>query len=372
MRIILYIIQKEFLQVFRNRIMKAMIFIVPFLQLLILVNAATFDLKNIKMFIIDKDLSGTSRKLTAKFSGSDFFEITGSSFSVKEGEEYINNNKADVVLHIPADFEKKLVRNNKAKVQFLINAIDGTTAGLINAYTQNVIMDYNQQVMAEWFDIASLDKMQQIDFNYSHWYNPHLDYKAFMVPGILVLLVTMIGLFLTSMNTVKEREIGTIEQINVSPIKRYQLIAGKLIPFLIIALFELAFGLALGKLIFDIPLTGSLWLVFAFAFVYLLAVLGIGLFISTVTNTQQQAMLFSMFFMFIFILMSGLFTPVESMPKWAQWLNVTNPVAYFIKVIRMVLLKGSEFINISGEFVSMGIYGIIALSLAVWRYRKTT
>jgi ABC-2 type transport system permease protein len=191
-----------------------------------------------------------------------------------------------------------------------------------------------------------------------------------MVPGILVLLVTVIGMFLSSMNVVREKEMGTIEQINVSPVKKYQFVIGKLLPFWFIALFELGFGLTLARIIFSIPILGNLWLIFGVASVYLLAVLGIGLLISTMVNTQQQAMFLAWFFAVVFIMMSGLFTPVDSMPLWAQNINTINPIAYFIRIIRMIMLKGSEFQDILKPFTAIAVYAVISLTLAVWRYRK--
>jgi ABC-2 type transport system permease protein len=193
-----------------------------------------------------------------------------------------------------------------------------------------------------------------------------------MVPGILVLLVTIIGMFLSGMNLVKEKEIGTIEQINVTPVKKYQFIIGKLTPYWLVALAELAFGLVLARIVFSIPILGSVWLIFLVAAIYLLVTLGLALFISTKTNTQQQAMFLSWFFLVIFILMSGLFTPVDSMPQWAKVINWFNPIAYFIEVIRMIMLKGSGFFDILRDLVILSIYAVGALSVAVWQYRKTT
>jgi ABC-2 type transport system permease protein len=172
------------------------------------------------------------------------------------------------------------------------------------------------------------------------------------------------------MNVVREKEMGTIEQINVSPVKKYQFVIGKLLPFWFIALFELGFGLTLARIVFDIPILGSLWLIYGVASVYLLAVLGIGLFISTIVNTQQQAMFLAWFFAVVFIMMSGLFTPVDSMPLWAQNINIINPIAYFIRIIRMIMLKGSEFQDILKPLTAIAIYAVISLTLAVWRYRK--
>jgi ABC-2 type transport system permease protein len=193
-----------------------------------------------------------------------------------------------------------------------------------------------------------------------------------MVPGILCLLVTIIAFLLSGMNIVREKEIGTIEQINVTPIRKVQFIAGKLLPFWIIALFELAFGLTIGKLLFNIPIIGSLGLIFLSAAVYIFVILGFGLLISTMTNTQQQSMLVSFFFMVIFILMSGLFTSIESMPEWAQKLDRINPIAYFIRIMRMVMLKGSDFHDIRESFYSLVVYALAIISFAVWRYRKVT
>jgi len=190
------------------------------------------------------------------------------------------------------------------------------------------------------------------------------------VPGILVILLTIVSMILASLNLVREKEMGTIEQINVTPIRKYQFIMGKLIPFWIIALFELGFGLSLGKLLFNIPIEGSLLLLFAFAAVYLITILGLGLLVSTLSQTQQQAMFLNFFFMITFVLMSGIFTPAESMPHWAQQIDIINPLAYFMRVIRMILLKGSGFSDIRSDFIGMSVYALIALSLATWRYRK--
>jgi ABC-2 type transport system permease protein len=197
-----------------------------------------------------------------------------------------------------------------------------------------------------------------------------MNYKIFMLPGILVILVTMIGMMLTALNLVREKELGTAEQINVTPIRKYQFIIGKLLPFWIIANFELSFGLLVGKIFFQLPMEGSIALLFLFASVYLLLVLSIGLFLSTVSNSQIQVMFLLFFFFISFILMSGIFTPVESMPDWAIKVNTINPVAYFIRVIRMVLLKGSGFADITRELFALGIYAAIMMSLATWRYRK--
>ena len=372
MNTILFIIQKEFIQVFRNRMMMPIIFVVPFIQLIILVNAATFEMKNIKVSVIDMDMSSSSRKMVSKFQGSPFFIVKHTSFSDKEAQTEMKKGNVDMILHIPYGFERRLVKENKAKVQVVVNAINGSSAALINAYSMMIILEFNQEILVDFLSPAILASTHNITVSSSYWYNPKLNYKTYMVPGILCLLVTIIAFLLSGMNIVREKEIGTIEQINVTPIRKVQFIAGKLLPFWIIALFELAFGLIIGKLLFSIPIIGSLWLIFLSAGVYIFVILGFGLLISTMTNTQQQAMLVSFFFMVIFILMSGLFTSVESMPVWAQNLDRINPIAYFIRIMRMVMLKGSDFHDVRESFYSLVVYAIVIISFAVWRYRKVT
>ena len=373
MRTILFILQKEFLQIRRNRAMLPIIFVMPIIQLLIMVNAATLEMKNISICVVDNDLSSTSRQLTNKFSSSPFFKVTGNTFDMNEARSQIEENKAQMVMNIPAGFEKRLVRENKAEVQMLFNAINGTVAGIGNAYANQIVMGYNREVIAKWIGISkNMPINKTIETIPSFWYNPDMNYKIYMVPAILVILVTIMGMLLASMNIVREKEMGTIEQINVTPIKKIHFVIGKLVPFYIIALFMLSFGLTIGKLVFNVPFVGNLGLLFAVACVYLLVVQGIGLFISNSANTQQQALFVSYFFMIVFIMMSGIFTPTESMPQWAQIINYFNPIAYFMKLIRMILLKGSNFHDIYKDFMILLGYGVAMITLAVVKYKKVS
>jgi drug efflux transport system permease protein len=370
MRTIIYLLQKEFLQIFRNRIMLPIIFLVPVIQLIVLANAATLEMKDIDVIVVDQDLSTSSRKLINKFEGSPFFVIKDYEFTVDKATEQLIKNDDELILVIPKGFETNLVREGSTELQLIINSINSTVAGLTNFYSKSVIMDFNKNIITDFFGVSKGMAIQTFNISYSFWFNPELNYKTYMVPGILVILVTVIGMFLTALNLVREKEMGTIEQINVTPIKKYQFIIGKLIPFWIIALFDLALGLLIGKLLFDIPIVGSLFVLFGFASIYLLLALGIGLLISTISNSQQQVMFVSFFFLLTFVLMSGIFTPAESMSNWAQLINTINPLAYFMRVMRMILLKGSEFIHIIKELIYLLIYGITILSLAIWSYRK--
>ncbi len=371
MKTIYYLLQKEFIQVFRNKAMLPIIFVMPLIQMLILVFAATMELKQVDLYVVDHDLSETSTRLTAKFEASSFFKVTRSLQSPDEVDNALLQGKAGVALVIPEGFENELVRENGTTVQILVDAINGMAAELSYSYVRSVIGNYNKNVRAEVLGLPEFTPPQQIAVIPSFWYNPELNFKFYMAPGVLVILVTLIGLFLSSLNLVREKEMGTIEQLNVTPIRKYQFIVGKMMPFLIIALLDLTFGLLLAKLVFGLPFRGNILTLYAFTTVYLFLVMSMGLFISAISDTQQQVLFVSFFFMIIFIIMSGLFTPVESMPAWAQKLDLINPLFYLIRVIRNVVLKGSGIFDLAYEMISLLVYGAIMFSLAVWRYRKT-
>lgn len=371
MQTILYLIQKEFKQVLRNRAMLPMIFLVPVIQLIVLVNAATFDIKNIRFAVVDEDRSTLSQKLVGQFIHSSFFVFDGYAPNVKAGEELLKRGTTDLLIVIRANNGRQLVQTGNTTFQVLADAVNGMKAGVAVAYINSILADFNQEIAPDYVSVNARAGGMSLLPVPRFWYNPGLQYKNFMVPAVLAILVTMIAMFLSGMNLVREKEIGTIEQINVTPIHKYQFIAGKLIPFWIIALIELSVGLIIGKLLFHIPFEGSLALLYFSTGVYLLVVLGFGLLVSTLVNTQQQSMFISWFFLMVFVMMSGIFTPVENMPDWAQWLNYLNPVYYFMRIIRMIILKGSIMADILPELIALGAYAIVILGLATWRYRKT-
>jgi ABC-2 type transport system permease protein len=371
MRTILYIIRKEFKQIARDKFMGKAIIIMPIVQMVILVYAATFEIKHVDLLIVDRDGSPTSISLINKYTSSSFFSVSKQSLGDNQVKEVLDKGDADVVLIIPEGFEKSFHRNQTSSLQLLIDAVNGSAGQLMLGYCRAIIMSYNKDILINELGYIGVSA-QTIDISSRYWYNPYLNYKIYMAPGILVILITAIGWFMTGMNLVKEKENGTIEQLNVTPIHKYQFILGKLIPFLLIGLFDLAFGLVLAKLLYNVPFEGSLLTLFVFATIYLIAVLGIGLFISTVSNTQQQVLFVSFFFLMVFVIMSGLFTPVENMPEWGQIINKINPLSYFSRVIRMVLLKGSTLIDIKNEIFVMIGFALTTNLLAVWRYRKTT
>ncbi len=378
MRTILFLIEKEFKQIFRNKGMLPIIFIMPLIQLIILANSATYDIKNLNIYFVDKDMSSLSLILRNKFTAVEYFKIAGFSQSQVEAEKFLDNGKADLYIEIPANFERNLYKNqlqSMPKLLIVLNAINGSQAGLGLNYANAIIGDFNSTLISNKIlqsNVAIPIQTNTININYSNWYNPELNYYTFMVPGILVILVTMIATFLSGMNIVREKEIGTIDQINVTPIHKYQFLIGKLTPLWILGMFELAFGLAASLLIYDIPFVGSLFVLFTFTAIYLLACLGLGLLISSSSENQQQAMFISWFIMMIFILLGGLFTAIETMPTWVQFITFLNPVRYFIEVIRLVMLKGSGFADIKFHFIIISIFAIILNLLAVIRYKKTS
>ncbi len=372
MRIIFLIIIKELKQVFRNKAMLPLLTVIPIVQLILLSMAATNEVKDISLAVKDDDHSSYSRLLIDKMTASGYFVLNYEVSSAGEANVLLEKETADLVLNIPVNFEKDLLKKKEASIQLQVNAINGSKGGLAGAYAGQVVGMFNREILADDLQaVVKIKEMPRFNITSSNWYNPSLDYKVFMVPGILGMIVTILAMILTAMNVVREREMGTIEQINVTPIKKYQFIIGKLLPFLLIGLIDLAIGLAAGKLIFGIPMLGSLWIVFAFCVVNLIAVLGIGLLISTTSDTQQQAMFVAWFFMVIFILMAGLFTPIESMPRWAQIINIPNPIAHFVELMRKVLLKGSGWADVRYHFQVMAIMAVVINVFAVWTYRKT-
>ena len=371
MRTLFIILRKEFKQILRNKTMLPIIFIMPFVQTLILVYAATLELKNTSIIIVDLDHSAFSQKLISKFDASPFFDVDMQYSNSDNVGDILLKDQAKAVLIIPKDFENDLRTGVQTKLQLDINAIDGQGAGLISIYVNQTLMSLVKSTRP--FIKVGDSKVLPMSINSTtrYWYNPELNFKHFMLPGILVILVSMIGIFLTSLNMVREKEMGTIEQINVTPIKKWQFLVGKLLPFWIIGIIVLSFGLTIGMVLFGLPFVGSSLTLFVFTGLYLFTAIGFGLLISDFASTQQQAMFTIFFFFLIFVLMGGIFTSVESMPEWAQIVNKINPMFYFMIIIRSILLKGSGLKDLLPEFFALLGYGIIVMSVAVWGYRKT-
>ncbi len=371
MRTIFYLIRKEFIQIFRNKFIGRAIIAVPIIQMIILVPAVTFEIKNVNLCVVDRDMTPSSRALTGQLEGSTFFRLKYSTFSEDEAAELMNDNKCSLILEIPSGFGKDIGNGGPGKIMASINAINASTAQLTWAYLNGILLDYNLTLIRDNPSPVTASPLPGIQITNRYWYNEMLDYKLYMVPGILGILVTAIGFLLAGLNLVREKEVGTIEQINVTPVRKYHFIIGKMAPFLIIGLIDLALGMILGRLLFNLPFEGSIALLFLCSFLFLIAILGFALFISTFAGTQQQFMFIAFFCMIIFILMSGIFTPLESMPLWAQRFDLINPVAYIMRINRMVILKGSTIQDISTDIWSLFLIAVFFTVFAVKRYRKT-
>ena len=376
MKKLIFLLSKEFRQIRRNPFMIRAIIAVPVLQMLILVPAVTFEVKRIDLAVIDNDRSQASRELVAKLTGSSFFVVAATPATVTEAESMLFSGDADIALVIPPDFSEGLAGVTRPRLQVLVDAVNATSAQLSWSYLTSVVRDFNRDVIVSTgmmpgnTTALSGGSVPGISVSPRYWYNPTLNYKYFMLPGVLVILITAIGLMMSGLNLVREKESGTIEQINVTPVMKWQLIASKIIPFFIIGLLDLALGLSIGWLAFNIPFEGSLLLFFACAAIFLVAVLGLALFFSTMASTQQQFLFVAFFFVMIFILMSGIFTPTESMPLWAQQFNWVNPVAYLMRINRMVMLKGSGFSDIMRDMGMLTVLAFSYLTLAIRAYRK--
>ncbi|MBS1597060.1 MAG: ABC transporter permease [Bacteroidetes bacterium] len=372
MRTIKFLLFKEFKQIFRNRAILALIMVMPVVQLIILPLAADYEVKNINLSVVDHDHSTYSQKLISTITATPYFKLTGYNKSYDEAFRLIELDKADLVLEIPQGFERNLVRENQQELFVAVNAINGTKANLGGAYLNTIIQIFNSDIRVKLLEHEESNQTQNIDVTVSNWFNPYMNYHVFMVPGILAVLVTMIGGFLSALNIVKEKEVGTIEQINVTPIKKSHFIIGKLIPFWVLGNVVFTLGLLVSWLVYGITPVGSLLVLYVFVSVFLLAILGFGLLVSTFCDTQQQAMFIMFFFVMIFILMGGLFTPIESMPGWAQTVTKFNPASYLIETMRMVILKGSGFKDLLRNIGIIAIFAIVLNLWAVLNYRKTS
>lgn len=368
MRNILFMLRKEFRQIFRNRSILRMILAMPVIQLILIPLAADYEVKNISISVVDNDMSTYSRRLTEKIKSSGLFKLNDFGQDYDSALKMVGKSKSDLILSIEPSFERNLIRDKKASVHIAADAVNGIKAGLGAAYAQQIVAEFNAEIMKEWG--SGQEQKLPVTVSSALRYNPHVNYYLFMVPGILVMLVTMVGSFLSALNIVAEKEIGTMEQINVSPLKKYEFILGKLIPFWVLGMLSITIGMSIAYLFYGIFPAGSFLVIYSYAGLYLLAVLGVGLLLSTFAENQQQATLFAFFILMVFILMSGLYTPVDSMPEWAQWISAFNPPRYFIKLIRAVYIKGSGFADLGHEFLVTAAFALVFNVLAIISYNK--
>src|SRR3954447_4136014 len=377
MRRILFLARAEVLHVVRDRATLAQVLVMPVAQLLVLANAATFQVTNTPTYVVDLDRTSVSRGLVTRFRASGHFRVDAQSVSAELANEALLRGDATMVLTIPQQFERDVVRTGVAPIQLTVNAEKGSAAAIGQAYASSIASGYAAELEASRrgtalpvADPAPRPGAARIEVRTRSWYNPDLNYQHYMVPGILVALVTLIGTLLTAQNIAREKELGTLEQLNVTPMTRGQFIAAKLLPFWGLGMIDLAIGLVVGVVAFGVPLRGSVFLLFGAAAIYLIAALAIGLFISSLVETQQQAMFVTFFVMNVYLLMSGLFTPIDSMAPWVQVVSQLNPVRHFVTISRAILVKGAGPAEIARPMLILAAFGAVTLALAIRQYSK--
>lgn len=368
-----FLIEKEFKQLFRDSFLPKLIFIFPCMIMILMPWAANLEIKNINLNIVDNDHSVISRRLVDKIGASTYFRLTGLPDSYDEGLEAVEVGSADIVLEIPRDFEKNWINGQSPRLLVAANSVNGTKGGLGSSYLSSIVSDYTRELRTETPVRALAGKvLPKIEITTQNLYNPHLNYKLFMIPALMVMLLTMICGFLPALNVVGEKEAGTIEQINVTPVTKFTFILAKLIPYWLIGFVVLTICFFLAWLLYGILPAGHFLTIYLFAVVFLLVVSGFGLIISNHSATMQQAMFVMWFFMLILILMSGLFTPIHSMPQWAQYIAALNPLKYFVEVMRTIYLRGGGFADLLPQMGTLLCFALFFNLWAVKSYRKSS
>lgn len=402
MRTILILIKKEFLQVFRNPLLLSILVVAPLVEFMIFPFCADYEIKVLNIAFIDNDRSQISKDIIHSFNSSEIFVSKGLLDNKDEADEMMKHDKIDLLVEIPSNFESNLYNNESTKIAVTANAINSVKAGIGTGYVQEIVSGYmqdfaamhtpaNMQALMPSGDKSTMQRkdgrkqMQampstvippthaaKVNISNIYWYNEQMNYKNLIVPGILVILVTLIGCYVTALNLVREKEIGTIEQVNVTPIRKWQFLLGKMIPFWLLGMAEFGAGLIIMKFIFGISVQGSLPLLLGITAIYLFVMLGLGFFISSVSENQLQSMFIVLFLFIVFVLLSGVFTPTEGMPGWAHKINYLNPMSFYIEVIKKIILKGSAFESVMTETIVLSVMAVIINTGAVVSYREAS
>jgi ABC-2 type transport system permease protein len=366
-----YLLKKEFKQIFRNPFLPRMIVMFPFMVLMVFPWAASYEIKNLNLSVIDNDHSTYSRQLTQKIVSSNYFRLTDISPNFKTALKSIEKNNADLILEIPPHFEKDLVNRQGAKVMVSANAVNGMKGGIGMTYLMSIVNSFNSEIIQELMPANTAGSaVPTVVIDSQYRFNPHLNYRVFMVPALIVLILTQLCGFLPGVSIVFEKELGTMEQINVSPVSRIQFIVAKLIPYWLIGFVVLTFGFLIARVVYGLVPVGHFSTIYLFAMIFILTVSGLGLVVSNYAQTLQQAMFIVFFFMLVFIMLSGLYTPIDSMPDWAKWVAAFNPLKHFMVVMRSVYLKGSNPADLLKELYALIGFALFFNSWAVLSYRK--
>ncbi len=370
-RVILEIVRKEFFQIRQDRRMLAVSFAAPFVMLLLLGYAATTDIKNSNMVVCDLDRTAESRAFIKQFTTSGYFI---ERFAVNDPGEinfYIEHARASVALVVPVGFGRKSLSRETSQVQLILDGTDANTANILLTYATQIITSYSQSILLQSTSTVRGVSLGRIAPAPRIWFNPDLQSSHYMVPGVVAMVLMIITMTLTSLGIVKEKEIGTLEQLMVTPIKPYQLILGKLLPFILIGFVDVSIVLTLARYWFGVPMRGSIVLLFGLSGLFILTTLGLGLFISTVAKSQQQAMLIAQFFFFLpFTFLGGFAFPIANMPQLVQYITYIIPLRYFLEIVRGIMLKGATIAELWTQAVALLVFGVTILTMSTLRFHK--
>ncbi len=375
LRKILYVMWKEVLELRQDPRIFGIIFIAPVVQLAVLGYAATTDIRNVPMVIADSDRSAASQNLISRFTGSGIFELVNVVSSTREVDRYLESGDAWMALSIPAGYGEDVAAGRGTTLQVVADGSDASSTNIAMGYATNLIALYAQELAEERARAGAPSEEENggagIEPRVRVWFNPTLESRYFMLPGIFALLLLVITSNLSSMAIVREREVGTLEQLNVTPLGRLELILGKLLPYGVIGLIDVLIVLVVIVFWFEVPMRGSFWLLFGMSLIYLLTTLGLGLFVSTISHTQQQAMMTSTFFFLIpMMYLSGFVFPIENMPEPIQPITYLIPLRYFVVILRGIFLKGVGLETLWPQALALFAWGALILTLAVMRSSK--
>jgi len=361
-------VRKEFIQLFRDRRNRVVLFVAPLIQMLVFGYVVNYDIRYIRVAVVDYSHTLESRKFVDAFAGSRIFFITHALPDDRTLEDLLLRGQVDMGIKIPADFAGVIRQGQTAAVQIIADGSMSNMASLRMAYTVSVLEKFNNETLRELYPQPM--SYGRIDARVRTWYNPNIESQYFFVPGIVAFVIMLISLLLTSIAVIREKEAGTMEQLIVTPMKAYEFILGKTIPYIIISLIQLTVVIIIAITWFEIPLAGSILLLVFAACLFLLSTLGIGLFISTISATQQQAMMATFFFILPFFMLSGFVFPIDNMPAVVQWLTYLNPLRYFLVILRGIFLKGVGLHILWPQYLALAILGFVVFSGAIARFKK--
>ncbi len=376
MKTIKYLIEKEFKQMFRNSLIPRLILLFPTMVLLVFPWAVSFEVKNIKLDVVDHSKSVYSKRLTDKIAASKYFILNDTPLDYNTAMLNMDNGETDMIIEIPASFDKEIVKSQTSSVGVAVNSVNGTQGLLGSNYIMRIVNDFSSELREELINTIPPQSMSviantpKVDIIPQYKFNPSLDYKDFMIPGFMVLLLTILCGILPALNIVMEKENGTINQINVTPVSKAGFILAKLIPYWTVGLIVMIISVVLSYIIYGLWPAGSVIAVLFSAVIFILSISGMGLIISNYSETMQQASFLVMFFILILVLLGGMFTPVSSMPTWAQTIAAVNPFKYLTSTFRMIYLNGSTLADVSGNLFALVLIAIALNGWAIFSYKK--